>query len=149
MRSKLRARIRNLHMAQMSSHLCSWSIIVQVCFGGSKASSYPWSNAERSPDLQCASAVPERTLIPKAKFPRLSQRPTAQYVAACRPLQNNTSPGRDHGSKYCSIKLMEGVEMGVRVELLMKTVSNALDGSLRIWMMLMLPVFKRRCSLPF
>jgi small subunit ribosomal protein S24e len=31
---------------------------------------------------------------------------------------------------------MEGIEIGMRVELLVKAVSNTLDGSLRIWMML-------------
>jgi small subunit ribosomal protein S24e len=39
----------------------------------------------------------------------------------------------------------------MRVELLVKPVSNALDGSLRIWMMLFVwcGVLRRQCSLPF
>ena len=128
---------KSLHMAQMSSHLCSWSIVVQVCFGGSKAGSYPWSNAERSPDLHCGSAVPERTLISKAKFPRLFAPTNGTVRRGLQPHHKITHlAGRYHGSEYCSVKLIEGIGMAMRVGLLEKTVSNALDGSLRIWMML-------------
>ena len=95
-----------------------------------------WSYAELSPDLNCASAVPERTLIFKAKFSTLVLASTScTDIAACSPSQNNNIARQYHGSEYCSVKLIEGVEMGMRVELSVKSVSNALDGSPHIWMM--------------
>jgi hypothetical protein len=48
----------------------------------------------------------------KAKFPRLL--PTVQYIAACSP---HTKITRYHGSEYCSIELIGGIEMGMRVGL--------------------------------
>ena len=52
-----------------------------------------WSNAELSPDLNCASAVPERTLIFKANFPRLCwHRPAVQISRLAAHRKITTSP---------------------------------------------------------